>query len=82
MTDEEICKQLIDLAKTEEQIRYLTRESDVVKDTKIATYQRDLGELQRRADDARAAQRTAEEMLDRFIDKLLKKATTYESDCC
>lgn len=53
-TDMEILHDLVNNAENEEQVRYLTRQSDAVKDDKIKILTRDLGEMQNRLGEANA----------------------------
>ena len=39
-TDEEICKQLLELAQTPEQVRYLTGNNQAVLENKVKEYER------------------------------------------
>jgi CRISPR/Cas system CSM-associated protein Csm2 small subunit len=79
MNDDEIFKQLLELSETQEQVQYLTRENDKIKDGKIESLQRDVGQLQRQLMDASIQKREAESMTMAIIDKLIKKATDYDN---
>ena len=77
-TNDEIFKQLLELAENEEQIRYLTRDNDTIKDGKIETLQRDIGEIQRQLMDAHIQQRASENFAMNIVDRLINKATRYD----
>ena len=81
-TNNEIFKQLLELAENEEQVRYLTATNDTIKDGKIEALQNDIGMVQRQLADALIQKRTAEDFTMKIIDRLIKKATSYDSDCC
>lgn len=81
-TNNEIFKQLLELAENEEQVRYLTATNDTIKDGKIEALQNDIGMVQRQLMDAQVQRRAAEDMTIKIIDRLIKKATSYDSDCC
>ena len=81
MKDDEVFKQLLELAENEEQVRYLTRTNDKIKDGKIETLQRDIGTVQRQLMDVNIQKLEAQDMTMRIIDRLIKKATReYDSD--
>ena len=79
-TENEIFKQLLELAENEEQVRYLTRTNDTIKDGKIETLQRDIGTVQRQLMDAQIQKHEAQDMAMKIVDKLIQKATRYDSD--
>lgn len=81
-TNNEIFKQLLELAENEEQVRYLTATNDTIKDGKIEALQSDIGLVQRQLMDAKVQKIAAEDMTIKIIDRLIQKATRYDSDCC
>lgn len=81
MKDDEVFKQILELAETPEQIQYLTRTNDKIKDGKIETLQRDIGTLQRQLTDVQIQKNEAQDITMKIIDRLIKKATReYDSD--
>lgn len=81
-TNNEIYKQLLELAVNEEQVRYLTATNDTIKDGKIETLQSQIGMLQHNLSVEETRRRESKDITMSIIDSLIKKATRYDSDCC
>lgn len=81
-TYDEIFKQLLELAENQEQVLYLTATNDTIKDGKIVALQNDIGMIQRQLMDAKVQKIAAEDMTLKIVDRLIKKATSYDSDYC
>lgn len=79
-TDDEIFKQLLELTQNEEQVRYLTRTNDKIKDGKIDALQRDLGSVQRQLSDVQIQKHAAQEFSMKIVDRLISGATRYDFD--
>ena len=77
-TNDEIFKQLLELAENEEQIQYLTRDNDTIKDGKIETLHRDIGTLQHSLRESEINKYAAQEFAMRIVDRLISKATRYD----
>lgn len=82
-TDNEVFKELLELAVNEEQVRYLTATNDTIKDGKIQALQSDIGLIQRQLMDAQVQKHYAEDFSMKIIDRLLQRATNVnDCNCC
>lgn len=72
ITDEEICKQLLELAQTPEQVRYLTGNNQAVLLNKIDSYKREMAKDVEEAKELRHINKGKEQAYLKTIVELAK----------
>lgn len=81
MSDEEIAKELIAIAKTKEQVQFITAKADVTLLTKIAVLEADVKSFEEKLYRAQAETRITHRVLMDTIQKILSSGGSRDS-CC
>lgn len=77
LTDEQVCAQLIELAQTEQQVRYLTGSNHAVLTNKLEEYKREMARDQADAKELRQLNKGKEQA---YLKAIVQLATQRQSE--